>query len=122
MPEAGSLRCFCCPGRGRFPVAVARAGANFLWLLHWVRRRRHDLCTIIVSSNKWPLPLFQRCRWISSGLIFIHRRPNGDEHPSGRDGVVGLLVARVLLLHLLHSESSSSGLKSISSESAPKSA
>src|SRR4051812_46765448 len=38
----------------------------------------------------------------SSGLIFIHRRPNGDEYLSGRDGFVGLLVAIITLLHLLH--------------------
>src|SRR3954464_8566937 len=60
------------------------------------------LCAIIVCSNKWLIPLFQRRRRSLPGLIFIHRCPNGDEHPSGHDGVVSLLVTRVLLLHLLH--------------------
>src|SRR3954464_3465691 len=52
-------------------VVVARAGTEFLRLLHWARRRRHDLCAIIVGSNRWSLPFVRSCRRSLSGLVFI---------------------------------------------------
>src|SRR3954469_14833569 len=91
MPEAAGLRC-----------VVTRNDVEFLWLLHWVRRRGHGLCAIIVGSNRWSLPLVQRFGRSLSGLIFLHHGPNSDEHLSGCDGIVSLLVAPEVLLHILH--------------------
>src|SRR4051812_37725480 len=48
-------------------AVIARAGAKFLRLLHWVRRRGHDLCAITVGSNRWSLAFVQHCRRGSLG-------------------------------------------------------
>src|SRR3954469_18899443 len=64
--------CGCCTGLGGGGMTFARASS---------------------AAISGPFPLSSIVGGALPGLVFIHRCPNGDEHPSGHDGVISLFVA-----------------------------